>query len=203
MDGADAENRGASGSDRSSDATLLIARVEAGDSQAAEELLPLVYEQLRGLAGSYFRRQPSDHTLQPTALVHEAYAKMVNASGGAYRGSEHFCAVAATAMRQILATHAESKRAAKRGGGAQRVPLNQVSLPSGPSAVDVVDLDAALRRLEEVDEGLSRIVELRYFGGMTLDQAADFLEISRRSVARKWRQARAFLNLELTGTGSS
>ena len=181
-----------------SDATQLIERLRNGEDSAAELLLPLVYDQLRALAASYFRRQPGGHTLQPTALVHEAYVKMVNSENPEFRGSEHFCAVAATAMRQILANYAEGRRAEKRGGGARRVPLSHVTLASGEAPVDTVVLDDALRRLEAADEGLARITELLYFGGLTLDGAAEVLGVSRSTVARRWRRARAFLNLELT-----
>lgn len=185
---------------------MLLRRIEDGDSKAAGDLLPLVYDQLRALAGSYFRGQRADHTLEPTALVHEAYLKMVRGvagEGGGFSGSQHFCAVAATAMRQILANHAEAKRAAKRGGGAQRVPLEQITSPVGERPIDVVALDDALCRLGEADERLARIVELCYFGGLTLEGAAELLGVSRSTVARGWRQARAMLNVELTGAGSS
>lgn len=203
---ADGAPHGGGGAADRSEATLLLQRIEDGDSQAAADFLPLVYDQLRALAGSYFRGQRADHTLEPTALVHEAYLKMVNVASPEYRGSQHFCAVAATAMRQILANHAEAKRAAKRGGDAKRVGLDQVHLTSseasGDAAVDTVALDDALRRLEAADARLSRIVELCYFGGLTLDGAAEVLEVSRSTVARGWRQARALLNSELSGADS-
>lgn len=179
------------------DATLLLQRIEGGDTGAAEELLPLVYEQLRAIAGGYFRGQRSNHTLQPTALVHEAYIKLVNAPGSDWRGSAHFCAVAATAMRQILANHAEAKMALKRGGGAKRVDLEQITSPVGETPIDVVNLHQALTRLGEVDERLARIVELCFFGGLTHDQVAVVLKTSPSTIARGWRQAKALLNVEL------
>lgn len=191
------------GADPASAATLLLRRIEDGDSSAADDLLPLVYNQLRAIAGSYFRGQRPDHTLEPTALVHEAYLKLIRGPNAEFRGSDHFCAVAATAMRQILSNHAEAKRAAKRGGGAKRVPVEQITSPIGESVIDVVALDGALTRLSAADERLAKIVELCYFGGLTLDGAAEYLGVSRSTVARGWRQARAMLNAELGGGAAS
>ncbi|MEO0483571.1 MAG: ECF-type sigma factor [Planctomycetota bacterium] len=190
------------------DATLLLQQVEQGDPRAAEALLPLVYQQLRAIAGSYFRGQRVDHTLQPTALVHEAYIKMIQAPADGWNDRTHFCAIAATAMRQILANHAEAKRAAKRGGdrggargdGAQRVPIEDITSPSGEQNIDLIELDDALRRLQQTDERLARIVELCFFGGLTQEQAADVMGVTRRTVVRGWRQARALLNVSLTNT---
>ncbi|MCG8408043.1 MAG: ECF-type sigma factor [Phycisphaerales bacterium] len=182
------------------DATMLLARVNDGDTAAAEELLPIVYEQLRAMAGSYFKAQPSGHTLQPTALVHEAYIKLINASDSNWQNSVHFCAVAATAMRQILHDRARRKRTAKRGGGnAQRVPLDTIATPSGDSVVDTVAMDDALERLGTLDARQARIVELRFFGGLTVEQVATVLEVSQSTVEKEWRAARAFLNRELSG----
>ncbi|MCP4594786.1 MAG: sigma-70 family RNA polymerase sigma factor [bacterium] len=185
------------------DATVLLARVGAGDSAAAHELLPLVYEQLRAMAGSYFRGQPSDHTLQPTALVHEAYLKLVHVPDGNWEDRMHFCAVAATAMRQILHDRARRRRAAKRGGDAKRVPLEQMETPSGGHPVDMVALDDALERLAALDERQARIVELRFFGGLTVEQVAHVLEVSSRTIEKEWRRVRAWLSRELSGGGSS
>lgn len=177
---------------------MLLHRLEAGDDAAAEALLPLVYEQLRAIAGSYFKGQRSDHTLQPTALVHEAYLKLMKDPGVSWRSSDHFCAVASLAMRQILANHAEAKRAAKRGGGAARVPLETVVVSAVEPGIEIVALDDALQRLQEADPRLARIVELCFFGGLTLDRAADMLGISRSTAARGWRRARAMLNADLS-----
>lgn len=186
-----------------SEATVLVDRLQQGDLGAAEQLLPLVYDQLRALAARYSQGQPTENTLQPTALVHEAFLKMVNAKNQNYRGKEHFCAVAATAMRQILSTYAERKRTLKRGGDAKQVSLSHVTLSDKRDPVDTLDLDAALTRLELADEKLSRVTELLYFGGLQLDEAAKVLGISRSTVARRWRQARAFLNHELTKDSDS
>ncbi len=181
------------------EATLLLARVGAGDSAAAHELLPLVYEQLRAMAGSYFRGQPADHTLQPTALVHEAYLKLVHIPDGNWENRVHFCAVAATAMRQILHDRARRRRAAKRGGDAKRVPLDEMEAPSGGQPVDMVALDDALERLAALDARQARIVELRFFGGLTVEQVAHVLEVSTRTVEKDWRRTRAWLSRELSG----
>ncbi|MEO1130648.1 MAG: sigma-70 family RNA polymerase sigma factor [Planctomycetota bacterium] len=184
------------------DATLLLARLEQGEESAAEELLPLVYAQLRAIAGSYFRGQRGDHTLQPTALVHEAYIKLVRASDQAWNDSAHFCAVAATAMRQILQDHASAKRALKRGGpDAHKADLDvdHLTTPSGAQNIDVVDLDDALRRLTELDPRQARIIELWFFGGLSVERVAEVLDVSSRTVKREWRKARAWLKVELAG----
>jgi RNA polymerase sigma factor (TIGR02999 family) len=178
-------------------ATALLVRVNEGDVAAANELLPLVYEQLRALAGSYFRGQPADHSLQPTALVHEAYLKLVNAPSSNWQGRVHFCAVAATAMRQILHDRARRRRTAKRGGDARRVPLEQMETPTGGEKIDLVALDEALERLGQLAPRQARIVELRFFGGLTIAQAADVLAVSPATVENDWRVARAWLNREL------
>lgn len=180
------------------DATRLLARVHAGDSAAADELLPLVYAQLRALAGSYFRGQASDHTLQPTALVHEAYLKLIHVPSRGWSDRVHFCAVAATAMRQILQDRARRRRTAKRGGSARRVPLENMEMPSGGSPIDLVALDDALRRLGELDQRQARIVELRFFGGLTVVEIAELLDVSSRTIEKEWRRIRAWLNRELS-----
>ena len=178
---------------------MLLGRISAGDAGAAERLLPLVYDKLREIAGAYFRHQRRDHTLQPTALVHEAYLKLVRASSSNWKSEAHFCAVAATAMRQILQNHAAARRAAKRGGpDARRLPLDHVTTPAGRHALDIVALDDALTRLAAADERQARIVELWFFGGLTGEQVAEVLGVSQRTVERSWRQARAWLNAELT-----
>ena len=161
-----------------------------------DDLFPLVYQHLRSLAGRHSSAGRSP-TLQPTALVHETYLKLAR-SDARWNDRAHFLAVAATAMRQILANHAEAKRAVKRGGGARQVPLDQISSPVNDRPVELVALDDALRRLAEADPRLARIVELCYFGGLTLDGASEVLGVSRSTVARGWRQARALLNSALS-----
>jgi RNA polymerase sigma factor (TIGR02999 family) len=161
-------------------------------------LLPLVYEQLRALANSHFRGRPAGQTLQPTALVHEAYLKMVNQTGAAWKNRAHFFAVAATAMRQILQDRARRRRAAKRGGGdGQRLTLDGLQTPSGQSIIDMVALDDALTQLAELDPRQARIVELRFFGGLTNDEVAEVLNLSTRMIEKEWRKTRAWLSAQL------
>ncbi|MGB0714755.1 MAG: sigma-70 family RNA polymerase sigma factor [Phycisphaerae bacterium] len=179
------------------DVTLLLDRLASGDENAGNALLPIVYSDLRALAGSYFRGQRADHTLQPTALVHEAFIKLVRATGGEYENRSHFLAVAATAMRQILKDHARGKATAKRGGGAERIDLDNLETPTGGRVVDAVALDDALDRLSEADERMGRIIELWFFGGMTVAEIAEHIGVSDRTVKRSWRQAKAWLNSEL------
>ena len=180
------------------EATALLGRIARGDAAAADELLPLVYDQLRAIAGSYFRGQRPEHTLQPTALVHEAYLKLINAANQNWNSRAHFCAVAATAMRQILKNHAAARRAAKRGGpGAQRLPLDQVTTPSGRSIIDVIALDEVLTRLATLNARQARVIELWFFAGFTMEEIAELVGVSTRTVERDWRQARAWLSVEL------
>lgn len=176
----------------------LLSRVNAGDANAANALLPYVYAQLRAIAGSYFRGESGDQTLQPTALVHEAYLKLIRSSEGDWQGQMHFCAVAATAMRQILSDRARKRRADKRGGDAKRVPLtDHLQTPTNGEVLDVLTLNDALQKLEELSPRKARIVELRFFGGLTIDQAATVLEVSHTTVENEWRVARAWLSREL------
>lgn len=175
---------------------MLLDRIHAGDRDAVSELLPLVYEQLRALAGSYFRNQPDDHTLQPTALVHEAYMKLVRAGSG-IKSRAHFCAVAASAMRQILIDHARKKRAAKRDGHLADVSIGDIETPSGAGVLDLIALDDALTKLSALNERHARMVELRFLGGLTVDEVAEVMSITSRTVERDWRRVRAWLAREL------
>ncbi|MHC5025506.1 MAG: sigma-70 family RNA polymerase sigma factor [Planctomycetota bacterium] len=158
-----------------------------------DELLPVVYDQLRALAGSFFRGQSSDHTLQPTALVHEAYFRLAGDTDAtrSWENRRHFVAVAAKAMRQILINHAEARGAQKRGGDWSRVTLSAVGAPDHEA--DVFALEEALDELERLDERQCRVVELRYLAGLTVEQAADVLGVSPRTVKTDWRMARAWL----------
>ncbi len=182
-------------------ATVLLTRVSEGDSAAAAELLPLVYEHLRAIAGGQFRGQRANHTLQPTALVHEAYIKLVG-SGSSWKNRAHFCAVAATAMRQILSNHARAKRAAKRAGHVVDMSLTGIETPSGASAVDLVALDDALTRLTALNERYARMVELRFFGGLTVEEIAQIQGVSARTIKKNWRSVRAWLSRELSAGAS-
>lgn len=179
--------------------TAILSRMNAGDSGASEELLQLLYTDLRALAGSYFRKQPSDHTLQPTALVHEAYLKLVQAQSSDWKSRAHFMAVAATAMRQILHDFARLRRTAKRGDGWQRWTLSAAQTDSGAATVDVVAIDDALTRLRELNERQFRIVELRFLGGLDVDEIADVLAVSKSTVEKEWVRTRAWLSRELAG----
>lgn len=178
-------------------ATRLLARLSDGDSAAASDLLPLVYDELRRIAETYFRSQPGNHTLQPTAIVHEAYLKLIRGTGE-WRDREHFSAVAATAMRQILIDHARAKRTAKRDPERAQVTFDSLATPSG-STIDLVALDDALTRLTAMDERLGRIVELRFFGGYTMEEVAEHLHVTRRTAQSDWRWIRAWLSRELAG----
>ncbi len=183
-------------------ATLLLGRITDGDSSAAEELLPLVYDQLRSMAGGYFRGSGADHTLQPTALVHEAYIKLIHARSG-WNSRAHFCAIAATAMRQILMNHARAKRASKRDANRVELTVDQMATPSGASTLDLVALDSALSKLQELNPRHARIVELRFFGGLTAEEISHVIETSSRTVEREWRLIRAWLAREMNGGESA
>ncbi|MGB0716291.1 MAG: ECF-type sigma factor [Phycisphaerae bacterium] len=177
-------------------ATMLLQRLSRGDAGAASNLLPLVYDELRAVAGGYFKRQDPSHTLQPTALVHEAYMKLVGAAG-AWNDHAHFCAVAATAMRQILIDHARAKRTAKRSGQQADITIDGLESPSGDLTLDLLALDDALDKLAKESERTARLVELRYFGGLSVDEIAHVIDVSPSTAAREWRHARAWLSREL------
>ena len=184
------------------EATQLLERLADGDAGAAEDLLPLVYRELRARAGSYFRGQRADPTLQPTALVHEAYLRLVRAPDAEWRGRAHFCAVAATAMRRILINHARTKRAANRAVAGRRENATAISTPSHGSAIDLLALDDALAKLTKLDPRMTRLVELRFFGGLSVEEVAGVLEVSTSTVQKEWRRTRAWLIDEL-GEGVS
>lgn len=180
------------------DATQLLRAFGRGEPEAAEKLLPLVYAELRSLAAGYFRQERPDHTLEPTALVHEAFMRLVDQTDVAWKDRTHFFAVAATAMRHILTDHARKRNAAKRGGNWERITLADAVTPPVESSIDVVALDNALTRLAALDTRKHRIVELRFFGGLTVDEVARVLEVSRTTVESDWRGAKAWLSLELS-----
>lgn len=185
--------------DSNVDATQLLARVSDGDSAAAEALLPLVYDELRARAGAYFRGQPANHTLQPTALVHEAYLRLVGSPNADWQNRAHFCAVAATAMRQILINHAERRALAHRARGQVGKAVTALVTPSHTTAVDLLALNDALNKLSDVDARQARLVELRFFGGMTIEEVASVLDVSASTVKSDWRSVRAWLIHELRG----
>jgi RNA polymerase sigma factor (TIGR02999 family) len=178
--------------------TELLAAWRGGDRGAVDRLMPLVYEQLRALA----HRQVSGRngrTLQTTALVHEAYLKLARHSHLVIQDRHHFFAVAAKAMRQLVVDHARRRLAEKRGGRLQPISIDVVGLPDGERAAELVALDEALNRLSQLDESLSRVVELRFFAGFSVEETATVLGCSPRTVKRNWRKARALLHAELTG----
>jgi RNA polymerase sigma factor (TIGR02999 family) len=177
----------------------LFERVAAGDPQAALDLLPLLYDELRAIAGRQFQGQRRDHTLQPTALLHEAFFRLVGRPAKGWVDRRHFFTVAATAMRQILVNHARDRAAEKRGGGARRVLLEDEvaqassAVASGSQPVDVIALHEALERLGSIDARKHRVVELRFFAGLNVEEIADVLEVSKTTVESEWRTARAWL----------
>ena len=179
--------------------TRILRELDLGDPRQAEELLAIVYDELRQLARRQFRGERAGHTLQPTALVHEAYLRLAKDSDARWESRAHFFGTAARAMRQILVDHARRRSAGKRGGGAERVTLD-TSVPGEDAlAADVLDLHDALERLASNDPDLARLVELRFFAGLTLDETADALGVSRRKVAKDWSVARLWLQRELRG----
>ena len=180
------------------DVTQLLLAAGAGDRDAAAALAPHVYEHLRALAGQVFRGQPASHTLQPTVLANECFIRLIDRDRVAWTDRRHFLAVCAIAMRGILTDHARAKRAAKRGGdGWRRVTLSDAPADRG-SDVDIVGLDESLSALAERSPRQARIVELRFFGGLTMPEIAEELDVSLSTVEADWRMARAWLSAELS-----
>jgi len=183
----------------SSPATQLLRSLSSGDSSRSEELLAAVYGELRERAAGYLARERADHTLQPTALVHEAWLRLIDQDDVSWQNRAHFVGVAAQAMRRILVDHARGVRSLKRGGEWQRVELDGEAAEDTNGTVDVVDLDRALAKLEELSERRARIVELRFFGGLEVEAVAEVLGISTATVKREWRFAKAWMSTELEG----
>ena len=178
--------------------TRLLLAWNAGDRSALESLMPLVYDELRRLAELHFRRERVGHTLQPTAVVHEAYFRLVDQTRVTWKNRGHFFAVASQAMRRILVDHARARAADKRGGGEKRVTLQAVEAAAEPvQELDLLALDEALTRLKALDGGQAQIVELRFFGGLSIEETAEALETSASSVKREFRSAKAWLYREL------
>jgi RNA polymerase sigma factor (TIGR02999 family) len=181
--------------------TQLLSRTRQGDHRAQEELLPLVYDTLRQLAANCMRNERRDHTLQPTALVHEAYLRLVGREHDQWQSRAHFFAVASQTMRHLLVDHARSRVAGKRGGRRQRVELNERLLYAEDHPEELLALDAALERLKLQSERQARIVELRFFGGLSVEETAEALDVSPKTVKRDWAVARAWLRGEVGGGG--
>jgi RNA polymerase sigma-70 factor (ECF subfamily) len=179
--------------------TQLLAEVAKGDQDAASKLIPLVYDELRRVAGHYMRAERLNHTLQPTALVHEAYLRLVGKRGACWQNRAHFIAVAAQLMRRILIDHARGRLRSKRGGHQQQKSVDQVFLFSPSRPAELLALNESLNRLAKLDHRQSQIVELRCFGGLTVDQTAEVLGVSLTTVKRDWSLAKAWLYEELKG----
>ena len=181
------------------DVTALLLELSGGREGALDEVLPLVYEELRRIAHRHLAGERSGHTLSTTALVHEAYLRLVDVKRVDWRDRTHFLAMASRSMRRILVDYARARGSEKRGGDAERVPLSNAVQVAEAQAEDILALDEALRRLEQLDERQCRGVEYRFFGGMTLEEVAEALGVSHGTAKRDWTLARAWLNRELTG----
>ncbi|MEE8296465.1 MAG: sigma-70 family RNA polymerase sigma factor [Hyphomicrobium sp.] len=175
-----------------------------GTTPSAEDLLPIVYEELRGMAHHYLKRERSNHTLQPTALVHEAYLRMVDGTKVNWQGRTHFFAVGAQVMRRVLIDYARERGAAKRGGDLQRVTFSDAT-PAGRelNLEELLTLDTALQKLAKLDPRQAKIVELRFFAGLTVEEIAGQIGVSKRTVEGDWTHARAWLSRELSESGES
>lgn len=188
----------------SGEVTRLLQDWSDGRREALDKLLPLVYDELRRLAHSYLTRERSDHTLQTTALVHEAYLKLVDQRSVNWQNHGQFFALSAQAMRRILIDSARRRTSVKRGSGGSKVSLDEAASLSGDTANEsLLALDAALRELEEIDAEQSKIVELRYFGGLTIEETAEVLKTSPATVKREWTMARAWLYKAMSGSRES
>jgi RNA polymerase sigma-70 factor, ECF subfamily len=183
---------------RSHEVTQLLLEWGNGDQQALEKLLPLVYRELRKIAHQHLKRERPGQTLQTTDLVHEAYLKLVNQKGSQWQNRAQFFGIAAQLMRRILVDRARHNKRAKRGGGVAAVSIDQETLAAPKSQVDLVALDEALKTLATADERKARIVELRFFGGLSVEETADFLKISPITVMRDWKMAKAWLHKALS-----
>ncbi len=177
--------------------TRLLLAWSSGDEQALERLTPIVYQELHRLANVYIVRERADHTLQATALVNEAYLRLVDLHGVGWRDRTHFFAVAARMMRRILVDFARSRSYQKRAGGGERVSLGDAPIVGGEPGAEIVALDDALSRLAELDPRKSQVVELRFFGGLRAEEIAEALKISTETVTREWRAAKAWLYSQL------
>ncbi|MFZ0292018.1 MAG: sigma-70 family RNA polymerase sigma factor [Candidatus Sulfotelmatobacter sp.] len=177
----------------STDVTVLLIELTKGDKSAASRLIPLVYDELRRLASNYMRREREDHTLQATALVHEAYVKLVQQRSVDWQSRAHFFGIAAQVMRRILIDHARGRLREKRGGGEQAVVLDDAFVFSPEKSHELLKLDESLDRLSRIDPRQGKIVELRFFAGLTVEEAAEVLGISPKTVKRDWSMAKAWL----------
>lgn len=181
------------------DVTGLLLQLKQGNQEAAGKLIPVVYEELKRLARAHMRRERSDHTLQTTALVHEAYLKLVRQETVQWQGRSHFFGIAAQLMRQILIDYARGHLREKRGGGKAAVPLTETLAFSPEHSEELIRLDEALKRLSTIDPRQGKIVELRFFGGLSVEETSEFLGVSPKTVKRDWAVAKAWLHAEVRG----
>lgn len=180
--------------------TELLVQLSEGKDDVVNDIFPLIYDELRKLANNYLRNERTNHTLQPTALVHEAYLKLVDHTRMNWQNRAHFLGMAATLMRQILIDHARRHRAGKRGGEHENLPLEEsIVIIAGEKSMDLVRLDDALKELAKFDEFKSRLVELRYFGGLSVEETAEVLQVSEITIKRHWRLAKAWLAEAISG----
>lgn len=179
--------------------TRMLANWREGDREAPAHLVELVYEELRAIAGQYLQRERAGHTLQATALVHEAYVRLVDQTTATWQNRAHFMGVAAQVMRRVLVDHARKHRAEKRGGTQETLVLDETADIAPQQSVDLLALDDALGDLAALDSRQSQIVELRFFGGLTNDEIAEMLDLSTRTIKREWRLAKAWLRREIFG----
>jgi RNA polymerase sigma-70 factor, ECF subfamily len=184
-------------SDTAPNVTEILAAFRSGDRDALEHLVPLVYAELRKIAARYLRGERPGHTLQPTALVNEAYVKLVDREAASWENRAHFLGCAATIMRNILVDHARARRASKRGGGRTNITLDDSVAITDERAVDVVALDEALVGLAKLNADQARVVELRYFGGLSIEETAETMGLSSATVRRHWTVARLWLRREI------
>lgn len=178
--------------------TELLIEWSNGDKAALDKLMPLIHEELRRLAHHYMSNERPGHTLQTTALVNEAYLRLVNRKGVHWQNRAHFFAIAATLMRSILVDHARTHASAKRGGGGPRIEIDEAMIVSQERAAEVLALDDVLTKLAKFDPQQSRIVELRFFGGLTIEETAEVLDLSKATIKREWIAAKAWLYRELS-----
>lgn len=181
--------------------TLILQRVQTGDHEALDQLIPLVYTELKTLASRQRRKAPMHETLNTTALVHEAFIKLTGGESGEFQDRCHFFAVAATAMRHLAVDYARRKSAQRRGGGAPMLPIDEVAVGDSDRTETVLAIDDALSRLAKLDDRLARVVECRFFGGMTEDETATALGVTDRTVRRDWTKAKLWLRDDLAGAG--
>jgi RNA polymerase sigma factor (TIGR02999 family) len=181
------------------DVTGLLSEIRSGSEKAESELIPLVYDELRRLAAHYMRQERQDHTLQATALVHEAYLRLIKQREGNWQNRAHFFAIAGKLMRRILVDHARAHRRSKRSGSQDKVSLDEAPLFSPEKSDELIELDEALSRLAEEQPRQSQVVELQYFGGLSVKEIAEVLNTSPRTVKRDWSVARAWLHREIRG----